>query len=138
MSERIVINSSPLIALGKMQAFDFIAQLPCEFFCPAQFEAEILNGAARGYSVAIPSWVEAIPLQSPLTPFASIALDDGEAALIQLALEQRISRVCIDELKGRRAALAVGLPHVLLQIASKNNQGRQHSGPDLLKAASGS
>lgn len=109
MNERIVINSSSLIALGKMQALDIIAQLAYEFFCPAQVEAEVLTGASLGYAVNLPSWVKVFPLQSPLTPFASLALDDGEAAVIQLALEQKISRVCIDELKGRRAASAVGL-----------------------------
>jgi predicted nucleic acid-binding protein len=40
---------------------------------------------------------------------ALAALDLGEAAVIQLALEQGASRVCIDERKGRHAALAVGL-----------------------------
>ena len=40
---------------------------------------------------------------------AIASLDVGEAAVIQLALEQNIETVCIDELKGRRAALAVGL-----------------------------
>jgi predicted nucleic acid-binding protein len=109
MNERIVINTSPLIALGKMQALDIIAQLAHEFFCPAQVESEVLAGAAIGYAVNIPSWVKVLPLQSPLTPFASLALDDGEAAVIQLALEQGISLVCIDEVKGRRAASAVGL-----------------------------
>lgn len=109
MSERIVINTSPLIALGKMQAFSIIEQLPYEFCCPPQVETELLNGAALGHSVARPSWVTVLALQNPLTPFASIALDDGEAAVIQLALEQQISRVCIDEIKGRRAALGIGL-----------------------------
>lgn len=36
-------------------------------------------------------------------------LDLGEAAVIQLALEQNIDWVCIDDLKGRRAAHAAGL-----------------------------
>ena len=40
---------------------------------------------------------------------AIASLDVGEAAVIQLALEQNIETVCIDERKGRRAALAVGL-----------------------------
>lgn len=109
MSERIAINTSPLIAFGKMQALDIIAQLPYEFISPAQVEAEIMNGASLGYPVALPGWVNVLSLQSPLTPVASLALDDGEAAVIQLALEQRLTRVCIDELKGRRAALSVGL-----------------------------
>jgi len=48
-------------------------------------------------------------LQTKLSPVAIASLDIGEAAVIQLALEQNIETVCIDELKGRRAALAVGL-----------------------------
>lgn len=36
-------------------------------------------------------------------------MDEGEAAVIQLALELQVEWVCIDERKGRRAALAVGL-----------------------------
>ena len=109
MSERIAINTSPLIALGKMQAFSVIEQLPYEFCCPPQVETELLNGAALGYPVTRPSWVTVLPLQAPLTPFASIALDDGEAAVIQLALEQQFNCVCIDETKGRRAAASLGL-----------------------------
>ncbi len=109
MSERIVINTSPLIALGKMQAFSVIEQLPYEFCCPPQVETELLNGMALGHPVTRPAWVTVLPLQAPLTPFASIALDDGEAAVIQLALEQQLNRVCIDETKGRRAALSLGL-----------------------------
>ena len=48
-------------------------------------------------------------MQSNLSPLAVASLDVGEAAVIQLALEQDIQIVCIDEVKGRRAALAVGL-----------------------------
>ncbi|MGH9752904.1 MAG: hypothetical protein ACREA2_08980 [Blastocatellia bacterium] len=48
MSEKIVINTGPLIALGKMQALDIIAQLPCEFICPAQVETEILKRKPMG------------------------------------------------------------------------------------------
>jgi predicted nucleic acid-binding protein len=59
--------------------------------------------------IAMPDWVSVLSLQTPLTPMTSLALEDGEAAVIQLALEQRLMRVCIDELKGRRAALSVGL-----------------------------
>jgi predicted nucleic acid-binding protein len=40
---------------------------------------------------------------------AAAVLDEGEAAVIQLALDQGIRRVCIDERAGRRMASAVGL-----------------------------
>ena len=109
MTERIVINTSPLLAFSKMQAFDFIGRLPFEFICPAQVENEILIGEKQGYDVRIPSWLKVESLKFPLSSLAIVSLDAGEAAVIQLALEQNIETVCIDELKGRRAANAVGL-----------------------------
>ncbi len=92
-----------------MQALDLIGRLPFEFVCPPQVQAEILAGAAKGYSVSFPSWLEVFSLVVPLTPLALANLDAGEAAVIELALEQNIYLVCLDEIKGRRAALASGL-----------------------------
>ena len=109
MIEKIITNTSPLLAISKMQAFDIIGKLPFEFVCPAEVESEILAGAAKGYDITIPTWLKIESLQSNLSPLAVAALDVGEAAVIQLALEQNIQTVCIDEVKGRRAALAVGL-----------------------------
>lgn len=109
MIEKIVINTSPLLAFSKMQAFDPIGQLPFEFICPAEVENEILIGAKQGYDVRIPSWLKIETLKLPLSSLTIASLDVGEAAVIQLALEQNIETVCIDELKGRRAANAVGL-----------------------------
>lgn len=109
MTEKIVINTSPLLAFSKMQAFDFIGQLPFEFICPAEVETEILDGANQGHDVQIPEWLKIESLKFPLSSLAVASLDAGEAAVIQLALEQNIETVCIDEVKGRRAAYAVGL-----------------------------
>lgn len=109
MTEKIVVNTSPLLAFTKMQAFDIIGELPFEFICPAEVESEILAGANQGYDTEIPVWLNVVPLKNPLPPLAVATLDTGEAAVIQIALENNIELVCIDELKGRRAALAVGL-----------------------------
>lgn len=109
MTEKIVVNTSPLLSLTKMQALDTVGKLPFEFVSPREIETEILAGASQGYEVQIPDWLKIIALKNPLAPLAVAALDIGEAAVIQLALENSISLVCIDELKGRRAALAVGL-----------------------------
>lgn len=109
MTERIVANTSPLLAFAKMQAFDVIGKLPFDFICPVEVETEILVGANQGYETEIPEWLKVVPLSSALSLLAIASLDVGEAAVIQLAIEQNIRTVCIDELKGRRAALAVGL-----------------------------
>jgi len=112
MNKKIVVNTSPLIAWEKMQAFDLIGKLPYDFICPPQVQTEILAGAAKGYSVRLPAWIKIQSLKSPISPLALANLDAGEAAVIELALEQNISLVCLDEIKGRRAALASGLQTV--------------------------
>lgn len=109
MNEKIVTNTSPLLAFSKMQAFSIIGKLPVEFICPAEVESEILAGAKQGYDVEIPGWLKIENLNTKLSPIAVASLDVGEAAVIQLALELEIETICIDELKGRRAAVAVGL-----------------------------
>lgn len=109
MAERIVINTGPLIALARMDALEVIAGLPVEFICPQEVKDELDAGAAQGYAVITPPWLTVVPLSSPLSPVSVAGLDPGEAAVIELALEQGKLRACIDESKGRRAALAVGL-----------------------------
>lgn len=109
MAERIVVNTGPLIALARMEAIDVAGQLPYEFLCPSEVRAELEAGAAVGHPMVNPLWLHSQSLQSPLSSLVLSALDAGEAAVIQLALEQQISLVCIDEWKGRRVALAAGL-----------------------------
>ncbi|MGI8670375.1 MAG: DUF3368 domain-containing protein [Aridibacter sp.] len=109
MSEKIVTNTSPLLTLSKMKAFDVIEKLPYEFVCPKEVEDEILAGAGKNHDVTIPTWLKITPLQSKVSPLSIASLDLGEASVIQLAIEQNIKTVCIDELAGRRAAKAIGL-----------------------------
>jgi predicted nucleic acid-binding protein len=109
MAERIIINTGPLITLARMDALDVPAQLPYEFICPQEVQAELEAGVVAGHPVVNPSWLQTRPLQGALSRMVLSALDAGEAAVILLALEQRIPLVCIDEWKGRRIALATGL-----------------------------
>lgn len=109
MAERIVINTGPLIALMRMEAIDVPGHLPYEFLCPSEVRAELDAGATSGHAVVNPSWLKVQPVKDSPSPLVLTALDAGEAAVIQLALEQQIPLVCIDEWKGRRVALTVGL-----------------------------
>ena len=109
MAERIVINTGPLITLARMDALDVPGQLSYEFICPREVQAELEAGVVAGHPVVNPAWLQLCPLQGALSRMMLSALDEGEAAVILLALEQRISLVCIDEWKGRRIALATGL-----------------------------
>jgi predicted nucleic acid-binding protein len=109
MAELIVINTGPLIALARIETLDVIGRLPVEFCCPQEVLDELDRGMEAGLQPVNPVWLRVAPLRAPLSPLALSSLDLGEAAVIQLALELGVSRVCIDEWKGRRAALATGL-----------------------------
>ncbi|HDP34024.1 MAG TPA: DUF3368 domain-containing protein [Candidatus Hydrogenedentes bacterium] len=109
MDERIVMNTGPLIALARIDALEIIGSLPFGFVAPAEVCAELRAGEQQGHLPAIPGWLRECVVGAPLSAVAVSLLDAGEAAVIQLALEQNISRVCIDEWKGRRAACSAGL-----------------------------
>ncbi len=92
-AERLVVNTGPLIALGRVDAFDIIGRLPVIFIIPKEVADEIEAGARAGYPVAIPAWATVQPLKAAIEPLGSHLLDVGEAAVIQLAIEQRIEDV---------------------------------------------
>lgn len=109
MADRLVINTGPLVTLARIEALDLPSKLPYTFLCPSEVRTELDAGVAHGHAVISPPWLEVQVLQNDLSlPMISV-LDAGEAAVIQLALEQQIPLVCIDEWKGRRVAASVGL-----------------------------
>lgn len=108
MAERIVINTGPLVALARADALDVIASLPIEFLCPPAVRRELDAGAHVGRIAVRPPWLSHTPLRGAIHPAAAV-LDEGEAEVIQLALEQGVRWVCIDERAGRGVALALGL-----------------------------
>lgn len=108
-ADRIVVNTGPLIALALIDAIDIPGMLPYEFCCPFEVRCELDQGESLGYARISPEWLHVVSLKNPVSQLTSFALDSGEAAVIQLALERKIPWVCIDEWKGRRAAAAVGL-----------------------------
>ncbi|MFZ0256144.1 MAG: DUF3368 domain-containing protein [Gammaproteobacteria bacterium] len=109
MAKALVINTGPLIAFERMGCLDQIGRLPFDFVCPEEVRRELNEGEACGHPRISPSWLTVRSLSSPPTPFGLVELDLGETAVIQLALEIAGARVAIDEWKGRRMALAVGL-----------------------------
>ena len=90
MVDRIVINTSPLITFGKMNIENVISQLPFNFICPKEVADEVTMGYALGYPVPLPTWLTVLPLATPLLPLSLLTIDAGEAAVIQLAIEQSI------------------------------------------------
>lgn len=109
MRERISVNTGPLVALAKADALEVIGQLPFDFICPPAVRRELDEGAKLGHPAVLAPWLAVTPLARPIDPVAVTILDAGEAAVIQLALDEGLRRVCIDERRGRQIARAVGL-----------------------------
>src|SRR5262249_22980101 len=109
MAERIVINTGPLVALGHAGVTSVVARLPYAFLAPTAVRDELERGRASGFEAVDVGWVTFQTLKDSPGPMAIAALAPGEAAVIQLALEEGVGVVCLDERRGRRAATAVGL-----------------------------
>jgi uncharacterized protein len=109
MAERLAFDTSPLIALASAGALSLLERLPIEPVAPHEVERELKAGFSSGYPEFDLGCVQFVQLARPVSQLTLAQLDEGEAAVIQLALDSGIRTVCIDERKGRRAALAVGL-----------------------------
>ena len=107
-TKEIVINTGPIIAivaalgdLAVLQSLYRRVLVPCEVCC------EILAGGASGFAVEEfekADWLEKWPDTLALAPYIRNSLDVGEGSVIQLALNEGIETVCIDEAVGRRVA----------------------------------
>jgi uncharacterized protein len=109
MAAEIIVNTGPIITLAKIEALCVVGRLPFRFISPKEVYEELKAGERLGYPEIAPKWLEIKSLAEPVTPVALAAMDLGESAVIQMALERRTRWVCIDEWQGRRAALSVGL-----------------------------
>jgi predicted nucleic acid-binding protein len=106
--ERIVINTSPLISLvAALGDLKVLRSLYTKVLVPFEVCQEITAGGRDGFAVAefeAANWLQKKDTYLNISPFLLNSLDLGEAAVIQLALEENIQTVCIDEAVGRRIA----------------------------------
>ncbi|MCD7896132.1 MAG: DUF3368 domain-containing protein [Planctomycetaceae bacterium] len=109
MIKHIAIDTGPLILLAKIDLLSVVAQLPYQFTAPQEVIDELKVGDELGHQVVDAPWLHVQSLITPIPEMIRATLDKGEAAVIQMALENGIRRVCIDDLRGRRIAKAVGL-----------------------------
>lgn len=112
-TDRIVINTSPLIALvaawGDLAPLSLLYEQVLVSFEVCQ---EILQGGSRNFAISEfqnATWLDKQPALLSIAPLLLNSLDLGEASVIQLALNQSIATVCIDEAAGRRIARLSGL-----------------------------
>ncbi len=112
-TERIVINTAPLIAIvAALGDLTILQSLYTQVLVPFEVCQEILTGGSSGFAVAefeVATWLQKQQTPLNISPLLLNSLDRGEAAVIQLAMNQNIQTVCIDEVAGRRIARLSGL-----------------------------
>lgn len=109
----LVMNTTPLISLiAGLGSLDILAFLYAEVHIPFAVCQEVLAGGKHNFGVSAfqqNTWLIKHTQPLEIAPLLKNSLDLGEASVIQLALQQNIRLVCIDEMAGRRVARLSGL-----------------------------
>jgi predicted nucleic acid-binding protein len=110
-----VCNSSPLIALARIQRLDLLESLAAEVLVPGTVVLEIEAGAGRdgaAHAVRSSSRLRIRPdVEIPET-IRSWQLDPGECQVLSLALQQHGCGVVIDDRAARRCAGSFSIPMI--------------------------
>lgn len=89
-----------------------LRSLYSQVLVPFEVCEEIRSGGASGFAIAefeAASWLHKWQTPIQINPLLLNSLDRGEAAVIQLATDENIQTVCIDQAAGRRIARLSGL-----------------------------
>lgn len=112
-TSQIVINTSPLIALvAAWGDLNHLKNLYDQVLVPLEVSQELVKGGANNFAVTEfqqADWLQKQSEPISISPLLLNSLDLGEASVIQLAIDQEIPVVCIDEAVGRRVARLSGL-----------------------------
>ena len=104
----LVINTGPILALvAVFNDLSILDKLYKRVLVTHEVVLEIEAGGSFGFGVDIfkqSNFLEKSKELLPINPFLKNSLDLGEASVIQLALNENIQTVCIDESVGRRVA----------------------------------
>ena len=111
MSERWVVNASPLILLAKVNHLDLLNQLSQSFVVPDAVVAEISAGPpddlARRFLETIPVNTIAVPLHPLITAWD---LGAGETAVLSHAFDNPPYKAIVDDGAARRCAHTLAIP----------------------------
>lgn len=101
----VVSNSSPLIALARIQRLDLLPSIFESILIPPAVAREI----APSISV-LPIWLRMrAPNAMPPASLLRRRLGDGEREALALAIERKADWIILDDLPARRSAAATGL-----------------------------
>ena len=112
-SSPVVVNTDPLLALGACGQIGLLQVLHTQVVAPQPVLEELERGQGRkdlmGAAVLCPPWMQVLPARQPPSQLLQAHLDEGEASVIAVALDQGIRLVLMDERRGRAVARTMGL-----------------------------
>jgi uncharacterized protein len=106
----VILNNTPLVALHLLGQWSLLHQLYGKVLIPTAVEREFLAVARNERKQALHTapWLHTTPTSlHPLLKHTK--LDEGESAVLSLALQQDARLVIIDEQRGRVVAKKLGL-----------------------------
>ncbi len=114
---KVVSNTTPLIGLASIGQFDLLRQLFGEVLIPhAVYDEAVTFGRETGSAkqeVQAANWIRIVTVRDRLAVDVLLdELDLGEAETIVLAREINAEWVLMDEKKGRRKLVQLGIPKI--------------------------
>jgi len=112
---KVISNTGPLVALGKLGRLDLLEKLYGEILIPPEVEDEIQVGArqrlahARALAKMLRQGKLLVTVISGEMPLYQLPIDAGESESIALALQQNADLLLIDDLDARDEAERLGL-----------------------------
>lgn len=110
---RLVLDTSPLVLLAKIDALPILPDLASELIAPAAVVEEIRAGRGRGLDLELPEAVPGLRVEPdlPLVPeIAGWDLGAGESQVLAQALSRPGWEAVLDDREARRCAHALALP----------------------------
>ncbi len=108
----VILNNTPLVAFWTLEQLSLLQALYQQITIPLAVKNEFLaiEQTARQQVLDNNPWIQINELANPLQARIYVGLDQGEAEVLALALEQSARLVIMDERKGRRYAQRLNLP----------------------------
>jgi len=110
MSERPVVNASPLVTLARVGRLDLLRLLGPRVVVPAQVAGEVRvhsDEAARALDEE--SWIEQVPAVAVGEAIAAWDLGPGESAVLAWAVAHPGTLAVIDDYAARKCAEVIGV-----------------------------
>jgi predicted nucleic acid-binding protein len=110
----IVSNTSPILNLAAIGEIALLQSLCGQILVPSAVDQEIRRlqvSRSRFAGVSLPAFATVLSVQNaPLSEALKLQLHPGEAEAIALAVEQRATRLLVDEHHARLVAARLGVP----------------------------